>query len=338
MKHRYSALYRTVLAMIPLAIAFPLAAADLREELAALPDKIVFESYRDNNWEICQVNADGSGCVNLTKTPQINELYPQVSPDSTKIAFVVDEGEGVKKARNVYEMNFDGTGRTLVAQNARYPFWNPKGNAISYVPGELPEFTIRDYASKGIVSWDVTTHQTERHPNASIEHLYNLCFTPDGKWIVATVHAGMGCKHGILAVEANGQKVVNLNIPGCRPDVSPDGKKVAWGASDFELHVADLDFSGPEPKIANNHVVVKSEKPVEVYHVDWSPDGRYLALATGTKAEKKLSSPPELVGVVAPGWQICVADANAVNRFVQITQDGVSNKEPDWVPAVKGKK
>ncbi|MCX7824326.1 MAG: hypothetical protein N2689_02080, partial [Verrucomicrobiae bacterium] len=100
----------------------------------------------------------------------------------------------------------------------------------------------------------------------------------------------------------------------------------------------DLDLSGPEPRVLNARAVVTSQKPVEVYHVDWSPDGRYLAFATGTKSAKKLASPPEFVGVVAEGWHIGVADANASNRFVQITTDGVSNKEPDWVPIAKGRR
>jgi WD40 repeat protein len=155
--------------------------------------------------------------------------------------------------------------------------------------------------------------------------------TPDGRWYVATVHAGMGFGHGILAIEAKGNKVFNLKIPGCRPDVSADGKHVAWGASDYALRVADLDFSGPEPKVVGAHDIVTSPKPVEVYHVDWSPDGQYVAFSRGPHG-KSLGGPPECVGVQAPGWNICVADTRTVNRWTPITQDGKSNKEPDWVP------
>lgn len=329
--------HRTLLALACVPLAFPLAAAELRDELKSLPYKVTFESYRDDNWEICQVNADGSRLVNLTRTPKIHEMYPQVSPDGSKLAFTVDEGEGTNKIRNVYAMDYDGKRRVLVARNARYPFWNAAGTGVMYVPGELEGFTLRDYASKGLMTWDVATRKVTPHPNPAIEHLYNLCSTPDGKWIVATVHAGMNCKHGILAVEANGDKVVNLGLPGCRPDVSPDGKRVAWGANDFELRVGDLDFTGPGPKVVNVRCVVATQKPVEAYHVDWSPDGRYLAFASGMKSEKKLAPAPEFIGVVAAGWHIFVADASASNRFVQITTDGVSNKEPDWVPLPKGK-
>ena len=44
---------------------------------------------------------------------------------------------------------------------------------------------------------------------------------------------------------------------------------------------------------------------------------------------------PELPGVTAPGWNICVADAAGKNRWVALTADGKSCKEPDWAPAEK---
>ena len=326
--HHWSAVALTT----ALAAVSAWAADDLREELKKVPYKILYETCHNGNGEIYQINADGSNPVNLTKTPNSNEGYPQVSRDGTKIAFIADEGEGEAKSRNVYIMNRDGTGRTLIARHARYPFWNAAGTGLYYAPDEQEQFSIRDYASKGLCLYDLATRKATPHPNPELLHLYNLCCTPDGKWILGTVHAGMNFKHAILAVEVNGNGVFNLKIPGCRPDVSPDGKHVSWNASDFTIRVGDLDFSGPEPKIINQHDVVASQKPVEVYQSDWSPDGRYIAYTSGTKTEKKLGPAPELVGVEAPGWNIFVADANATNRCVQVTTDGCSNKEPDWAP------
>lgn len=306
-------------------------AADLAEELRTVPYKVVFETWHDGNWELFMTSADGSNPVNLTKTPNSNELYPHVSPDGTKVVFSVDAGEGDAKVRNVYVMNMDGSGRTLVARNARQACWNGDGTEIAYLKGEFDKFTYTDYATKGIFIYNVKTGKHREHPNKKLYHLYNLCWSPDGRWFLATVHAGMGFRHAILAIEADGQGVFNLNIPGCRPDISPDGKHVSWGASDWVLRVADLDLSGAEPKLANQRDVVTSVKPIKVYHSDWSPDGRYIAYGTGP-AVKLLGLIPEMVGVRAEGWNIGVADATGKGRSMKITSDGHCNKEPDWAP------
>jgi len=316
----------------------PAAAAeeDLSSELKHVAYKIVYETYQDGNWELYVCNADGSDTVNLTHTPELNELYPHASPDGTKLAFVVDEGEGPSKIRNLYYMNIDGTGRKLVAKNARQPCWKADSSAIAYLKGEFEKFSYTDYATKGIFIYDLKTGTHRQHPNRKIEHLYNLCWSPDGKWFLATVHAGMGYKHAILAIEADGAGVIDLGIPGCRPDISADGKRVAWGPSDWALCVGDLEFSGPAVKVVNVREVLTSEKPTKIYHIDWSPDGKYVTYSRGP-AVKRLGLIPEIVGAKAEGWNICVADPGQTNRYVEITTDGKCNKEPDWVPVEKTK-
>jgi len=309
-------------------------AKELAQELKAYPYKIIYETHPQGNWELFVVHADGSDPVNLTHTPQVNELYPHASPQGTKIAFVVDQGQGPSKIRNVYLMNRDGTGRTLVARNARQPCWNAQGTTLAYLKGESDQFTYTDYATRGIFFFDLATGRHEQHPNGDLLHLYNPCWSPDGKWFLATVHAGMGYGHAILAIQADGQEVDNLNIPGCRPDVSPDGKRVAWGASDWALCVGDLDFSGPRPAVNHIRKIVVSEKPMKIYHVDWSPDGKYVAFSRGPET-KRMGRIPEIVGVQAKGWDICVADPAATNRWMAITSDGNCNKEPDWIPQEK---
>jgi len=293
--------------------------------------KIVYETYRDNNWELVMVNADGSDPINLTNTPDVNELYPHASPDGSKLCFVVDEGEGESKVRNVYYMNIDGTGRIKVADNARQPCWSPDGSKIAYLKGEFDKFSYLDYATKGIVIYDLKTQKHTQHPNEKLHHLYNICWSPDGNWFVATVHGGMGYDHAILAIEANGMGVFNLGIGGCRPEINPDGKKIAWGRSDWELSVGDLDLSLPEPKVTNRRDVVASPEPIKIYHIDWSPDGKLFTFSRGPKG-KGMGHAPEIVGIKAKEWNICVSDGTDPKKWTTITTDGQSNKEPDWVP------
>ena len=316
-----------------------LPAEKLLARLKAHPHKIVCESFRSGNWELYLMNADGSNAVNLTKTPDVDELYPKGSPDGSKICFVADEGTGAKRQRNLYYIRADGSGRTKVADNAREPCWNGDSTEIAYLPGELDQFTYSDFATKGLRIYTLETKQTRDHPNSKIQHLYTLNWSPDGKWFVATVHGGMGFKHSIIALEAEGDGVYDLKLGGCRPDLSPDGRRIAWGHGDYAIGVADLDLSTTPPTVTNHRDVVRSEKPIEAYHCDWSPDGEYLTFSLGPKFKKKNLKGllPEFPGVEAPGWDTCVADASRDNVWVKITQGGESNKEADWVAQGTGR-
>lgn len=309
-------------------------AAELAEEMKQVSARIVYETSQDDNWELFTIRADGSDMVNLTKTPDQHELYPHASPDGTKICFVCDEGTGADKIRNVYVMNLDGTERKLVAKNARQPCWKFDSSAIAYLKGEVEQFTLTDYATQGVFIYDLASGEHRQHPNHDLMHLYNVCWSPDGKWFISTVHAGMGYKHAILAIEADGQGVYDLKLPGCRPDISPDGRRIAWGASDWALRIADLDFSGETPKVLNARDVVTSEKPMKIYHVDWSPCGKYITFSRGPD-RKILGTIPEVVGAKAKGWDIGVADVSQTSRWMPITSDGNCNKEPDWIPSAK---
>ena len=298
--------------------------------LKEIPFQIVYETYRKTNgkenWELYLMNADGSEAVNLTNTPDVDELYPHASPDGTKICFVADEQVKNKKVRNVYYMNISGTGRAKVADNAQQPCWGPDGKIIAYLKGEFDRYTIADYATKGLFFYDLQTRKHREHPNRNLHHIYAISWSPDGSWFLATVHGGMGFKHAILAFRANGTKIYDLTkfgVTGCRPEFSLDGQKITWGLTDWDLCMANIDMASRRPRVTDVRRAIKCRKEYEVYHTDFSPDGRYLAFSHGPKAT-------EMVGGKAPGWNICVSDM--AGKWVEITTDGNHNKEPDWVP------
>jgi len=301
-----------------------------KEKLARLPFRIVYETYRQTggrkNWELFLINADGSNPVNLTRTDDVEEMYPHASPDGTRICFVADEWVEKKKVRNVYYMNVEGTGRVKVANNARQPCWSPNGKTIAYLKGEFGRYTITDYATKELIFYDIETRKHTEHPNKNLHHLYNICWSPDGNWFLATVHGGMGFKHANLAFEADGIKIFDLTkygVTGCRQDCSLDSSRITWGLSDWVLCTASIDLTSSVPGVNGVQQVVKCGKEDEVYHSDFSPDGRYIAFSHGPKAQ-------EMVGGKAPGWNICVSDMTG--KWVKVTTDGNHNKEPDWVP------
>lgn len=323
-----------------------LAETPLREHLKALPFKIACESYVNDNWEIFAMNADGSNPVNLTQTPGEHELYPQVSPDGTKIAFVADRGEGREAVRSLWVMDIDGKNRKKLADYARQPFWSTDSRRIGFLPQEYPKFNVIDFFTKGMEFYNLATGAITPHPNSTnLHHLYNPNFSPNGKWIVSTVHAGMGVDHGILLLAAHGDTILNLKIPGCRPCLSPDGKQVAWGADDHEIVVAPIDTTADTPVVGQWRLRIKDQTN-KIYHVDWSPDSRFLCFSRGPDGEGDLSKPGtfqaacEVVGVYAKDWNLCVVsaeregtlDLNAATDadFTMLTTNGASNKEPAW--------
>ena len=304
-----------------------------REEidLGEIPFKILFETYRDTdgnlNWELYQMNADGSDQVNLTRTPDLDEMYPHASPDGTKISFVVDEGRGRNKVRSVYYMNIDGTGRVKVATNARQACWSPDGKSIAYLRGEYDRYSTREYATSELVIYNLQSAEHKPHPNTSLHHIYAICWSPNGNWFFAAVHGGMDYSDTVLAFDADGTRVFDLEkwgVRGCRPDLSRDGKRMTWGETDWDLCVGDIDLTGPEPRVYNVQKIVQCLRAAKVYHVDFSPDGKYITFSFGP------SSGGQQVGGRARGWNICVADLSA--KWVKITTDGYHNKEPDWIP------
>ena len=329
----------------------PAAAADkLLAELRALPFKILYESRRGGNWELILANADGSHAVNLTNTPHVDEMFPHASPDGKKVVFVAEDKKAAKRARHVYCMNIDGTGRVKIGENGRQPFWSPDGRAVAYLRGTRVTYSEGGGANKEMHFWDVETGKHSLHPKRDIAGLLNPCWSPDGKWVVASVMGGMGLGHSIVAIEARGTRVVELarshtegkNIYQCRPDVSPDGRRVAWGKEDVDnrlgfgrrtmwIEVASLDLGAATPKVASRRRVVTAKRPEETYHVDWSPDGQYIAYARGPRATGRMARARYVVGAEAPGWDIWVVKPTRPEVAVRLTRDGLSNKEPDWV-------
>ena len=294
--------------------------------LAEVPYRIVFESLQvadgDSNWEILLVDADGSNRVNLTNTPDIDEHYPHASPDGTKILFVAIEGEGGRnRERNVYYMNLDGTGKTKVAGNAYQPTWSGDGRSIAYLKGEYDRYSSSMTSNQGVAIYDMATRSTRDHPEDGLKMLYNLTWSPDGDWFIATSRSG---RRGNILFDAADAGIRSLSISGCRPDFSPDGTRIAWGRTDQELRIGTFDPDSQGENVANQRPVVVVDRSDKVYHVDWSPDGRYLAFSYGP------ARGGQAVGQRAEGWDISVLEIET-GKWVRITTDGNHNKEPDWV-------
>jgi len=295
--------------------------------LDEIPYQIVFESYRETegkeNWEICLIDADGSNFVNLTNTPDIDEMYPHASPDGQRICFVADEGEDLEsKRRNVYYMNIDGTERVKIAENAYEPCWSGDGKYIAYLPGEYPRYNPSASSNKGLEIYNVETGEAKRHPNDEIQHIWGLCWSPDNEWFVFA--KGRGVRRPENALKADDKTMMYLSFIGCTPDISSDGKQLAWNGLDWNLNIGNLDFNSDQHNVTDHKVVVVCDREHWVYHADWSPYSNYFAFSYAKYGN-------DGIGQLAPGCNICICDLRT-GKWTKVTTDGKHNKQPDWVP------
>ena len=97
--------------------------------------KLVF----DRNGDICLINKNGTGFVNLTNTPYEFEGNPSFSPDGTKILFYRFQND----SRQIWQMNSDGSNEvSLLDSGMNYlPTWQPIPNPENITP--LPGTNIR---------------------------------------------------------------------------------------------------------------------------------------------------------------------------------------------------
>jgi len=310
--------------------------SELREQLRAVPHQILYETYVKDNWELFIMNADGGDKRNLTHTKNIHELYPQASPDGSKICFLADVERDGETIRGVHYMNADGTGRTLVAEKARQPCWSPDGTRIAFVKQEFPRFNVTDYVSKRLYFYDIRTGKITEHPNRKIHHLYNPSWSANGEWILSTVHGGMGYGHAIIAIEVNGMGVYDLKITGCRPCISNDGRMLTWSPDDHTINVGELDYSGTSPRVVHIRAIDHHER-MHLYHPDFSPDGLYVTYSVGPGGRILRDGPgthtavAEMVGVRGP-WNIYLKRVDGAGPAIALTKDAsLCSKESEWI-------
>ncbi|MCP4190381.1 MAG: hypothetical protein GY768_07115 [Planctomycetaceae bacterium] len=304
--------------------------------LSALRDKLLFESYTNENWDIWQIHPDGTGRTNITQTNDIHELYPQASPDGTKICFLVDEGSGRNTSRSLWVMNRDGSDRRKLADGARHACWSPDSQQIAFAKQEFPKFNIKDYVTKYLYFHHLKDGRTRVHPNKKIEHIYVPTWSANEDWIIATVHGGMGFGHAIVGIEVNGDRIVDLKISGCRPTLSPDGKRLTWSSNDHTINVADITYTDQGPQVSNSRIVYHHDK-MHLYHPEFSPDGKFITFSYGPGGRVASKGPgthaevAEMVGVCG-NWDIYIKEFDQPGEPTRVTQSPEkSNKESDWI-------
>ena len=232
--------------------------------ISRLNGKIAFQSRRDGNWQIYEMNADGSEQTRLTNN-NYDDMVPVWSPDGTKILFQSNRDGNWE----IYVMNADGSGQTKLTDNNvgdEKPDWSPNGEKIVF-------WSSRDGNNEIYVMNADGSGQTRLTNNNADDGFAD--WSPDGAKIAFESDRDGNNEIYVMNADGSGQtRLTNNGAWESRPSWSTDGGKILFQSDrdgNAEIYVMNADGSGQTRLTNNNYGDIC---PV------LSPDGTKIAFAT----------------------------------------------------------
>jgi TolB protein len=110
---------------------------------------LAFSGWRDGNWDLYRVAADGSGLTRLTSAPDYDG-WPAWSPDGRTLAFVSHRGGEVAVYRLAAgESDVSAVRLSAGAGPAIEPTWSPDGRWVSYVAWHAGAYRLEAVPAEG---------------------------------------------------------------------------------------------------------------------------------------------------------------------------------------------
>jgi TolB protein len=208
--------------------------------------RIVYTCMGLTTGDLCVINADGAGLLNLTGTQDIDEGFPAWSPDGKQIAFT-SRRDGNNE---IYMMPAPAAGAPAAASSTWVrltdnpaddfaPAWSPDGKQIAFV-------SDRDQ-KQGV--YDIYIMQVEgsnvRRLTSDTAIDYSPAWSPDGKRLAFRSHHGGPADIYVIHVDGSGlQDLTNNPAEDWAPSWSPDGALIAFQTDrdrDWEIYTMQAD-------------------------------------------------------------------------------------------------
>jgi Tol biopolymer transport system component len=225
------------------------------------------------------INADGTGLMRITNTPQDSEHMPRVSPDGTKVCFI--------RGDNLWLLDLQTMQEEKLPVGAGSHAWGPDSKEIAV-----------DWNKPGIGIYNLETKKIRAVGN--VRGMADIDWSPDGKWFIFEIRDYKGVQYTIDFMSADGGEVRKLpNYGGqgeCHPCFSRDGRWHCWNAGD------GLSIRRFAPELPEG-----TEGQVKHYGSDffgqdpcgrWSRDDKYIAfVCIPSEGSWKVHSPIRIVRV-----------------------------------------
>lgn len=253
--------------------------------------KIAFTCYVNQVDQICLLNADGSGRVQLTNL-KATAFYPSVSPDGGTIFFSSRDNGNYE----IYSIDIYGNNLKKLTN----------GIGSLYAPELSPNGEWVVFTKNGDGLWRM-------HPDGSdVKRITNRddidpSWSPDGSMIsFASSRAGARQLFIMNADGSNVQQVTDLNNMGGRNTWSPDGTKLAFYRGEQgtrNIYVINIDGTG----------LVKLTNGGDNLAPSWSPDGNWIVFTSFRDGNNELY-------IIHP-------DGTGLTR---LTNSPISDWQPRW--------
>jgi Tol biopolymer transport system component len=259
----------------------------------------------------------------------------------------------IDEAGTLLVMDPDGANRRKIAENAGAAAFSPDGNLVAYADKQgVYVLSLLDGQSVSLAkiteghvdsvawspdqkdlafdvevrmkSWDlfVASYPPAGDAPRNLGHWYEtLSFSPNGKFIVhpAFDETGPPGPPAILEtvnVETGKRETIYKGITTIwEAKYSPDGSSIAFMMTDPKDDESENDSGGAVVDLWILHLDSKKAERIMrgVYDFDWSPDGRFLAIGTGSEEG---DYPPDDAAVF-------ISSADGKDQF-QLSKDGPS--------------
>jgi TolB protein len=238
-------------------------------------NKIAFMSKNDERWELCTINVDGTGMVDLTQSFQnLKGMNAPVdwSPDGTKIVF---KGDTDPFEAAIYVVDVKG-GKVRNVTNDKWfnesPSWTPDGKSVTFMSTRggnwtwgLFSLSLNDGAVSVVAPPDYTEKNFPRMGSAG--------------WTVWSMYGEDGTQY--LAEKSPAGKVQSLKEAGARwPSYSTDNHWLLFTTVEhrIEYWLAENLYDEGSPLLLTD-VKVESEQPVACRASDHVRDANALGLS-----------------------------------------------------------
>ena len=222
---------------------------------------VVYQSFRDGNWEIYQVNPESNAADLRLTAHGAADIQPRLNRGGTHIVFASNRTGNYE----LFKMKRDGSGLTQLTYTAAdefNPIWSPDGLEIAFQRYDGKQTDLYVMTAHGVQTRRLTTDPAfDGMPS----------WSPDGDQIAfASTRLGI---YGLWLMDADGgnQRLLVSKAYIENPAWSPDGTRIAYDADGNgdgfqEVWVINVDGS-------QDYLKFSSYNYTDFLARGWSPDG-----------------------------------------------------------------